>query len=108
MPGTSCCPALSTSPSATPLFREHQREIGRVTQLHARGNCTYVEAETDDLDATRLGYFSVAGRALERTQRADDGVLNLKATGGVVDTASAAENCIWFDGGPTRATGSTY
>ena len=30
-----------------------------------------MEAETDDIAATRLGYFSVAGRALERTQRAD-------------------------------------
>jgi hypothetical protein len=37
-----------------------------------------------------------------------DGFLNPKAKRGVIDNARAAENCIWFDGAPTRMGGPTY
>ena len=50
-----------------PLFKEHQREIGRVLQMfyHSDANL-HVVVETDDADALRLNYFSVAGRPIER------------------------------------------
>lgn len=54
-----------------PLCIEHQRAVGSVIHLCYAGSALYVTAETDDADALRLGHFSVAGRAIEREQRAD-------------------------------------
>ena len=50
------------------LCIEHGREIGEVTHLQYIGNDLFVTAETDDADALKLDYFSVAGRPLEREQ----------------------------------------
>ena len=59
--------AVDTSQRVKLCF-EHGREIGEVTCLHYLGNDLFVTAETDDADALKLDYFSVAGRPLERSQ----------------------------------------
>jgi len=48
------------------LYHEHSREIGEVTALHYIGNDLFVTCETDDAEALRADFFSVAGKPIVR------------------------------------------
>jgi len=52
-----------------PLYLNHQHQIGEITHLMYVGHDLYVTAETDDAEAHKLDYFSVAARPLAREQR---------------------------------------
>lgn len=60
--------AINCSQRDVPLYFEHKHRIGTVTRLNYAGDRLYIHAETDDADALRLGYFSPAGKPLERIQ----------------------------------------
>jgi len=48
------------------LYHEHSREIGEVVAMHYIGNDLFVTCETDDAEALRAGFFSVAGKPIVR------------------------------------------
>jgi hypothetical protein len=54
-----------------PLYCEHKRAIGEVTSMMYVHTDLYIVAETDDAEALKLGYFSVAGKPRAREQRGD-------------------------------------
>ena len=60
--------AINCSQRDVPLYFEHKHRIGTVTRLNYAGDRLYIHAETDDADALRLGYFSPAGKPLDRIQ----------------------------------------